>query len=460
MNPLRKAWCRTFQTAFRIALPVLPYREPQILNSVEAIPAALAEKGIDSVLLVTDPGIARVGLTHGLEDALERAGISCAIFSGTVANPTIENVEHALSLYRANSCQAIIGFGGGSSMDCAKAVGARVARPGKTIGDMRGLLRVHHRLPLLIAVPTTAGTGSEVTLAAVITDEKTRYKYPINDFFLIPSIAVHDWHLTAGLPASLTGQTGMDALTHAVEAFIGRSTTAHTREMALDAVRLIHDNLLEAFEDGNSEAARRNMLTASYEAGIAFTQSYVGYVHAIAHSLGGMYGIPHGLANAVILPHVLRAYGDAAAPKLAILARHAGIASTSTSDHDASRAFIRWIEDMNGKLGIPKHLDGIRAEDLEAMAAHADAEANPLYPVPVLWDRADLEHMYRIVAGGRFADEPAFAATNVPETVNAPETVHVPIAAAVQAPIASPGKRASNTGANASSMPQTREAFA
>ena len=406
MNPLRRAWCRTYQAAFRIALPILPYREPKILDSVQAVPVELSSRGIGSVLLVTDPGIARIGLTRGLESALAGAGIACATYSETVANPTVANVEAALELYRASGCQAIIGFGGGSSMDCAKAVGARVAQPRKSVGAMRGLLRVHRRLPLLIAVPTTAGTGSEVTLAAVITDENTRYKYPINDFALIPSIAVHDWRLTAGLPASVTDQTGMDALTHAVEAFIGRSTTRHTREMALDAVRLVHDNLLAAYEDGNDERARRNMLTASYEAGIAFTQSYVGYVHAIAHSLGGRYGIPHGLANAVILPHVLRAYGAAAAPKLAILARHAGIATASETDEAAAAAFIEWVDGMNARLGIPAHLDGIRAEDLEVMATHADAEANPLYPVPVLWDRTALEHMYRVVAGGRFADEP------------------------------------------------------
>lgn len=412
MNPLRKAWCRTYQAAFRIALPVLPYREPTILDSVEAVPAELSSRGVKSVLLVTDPGIARIGLTHGLEDALARAGIAYTVYSETVANPTVANVEAALALYRANGCQAIIGFGGGSSMDCAKAVGARAAQPRKSVGSMRGLLRVHRRLPLLIAVPTTAGTGSEVTLAAVITDEKTHYKYPINDFALIPSVTVHDWRLTVGLPASITGQTGMDALTHAVEAFIGRSTTRHTREMALDAVRLIHDNLLAAYENGRDEAARRNMLTASYEAGIAFTQSYVGYVHAIAHSLGGRYGIPHGLANAVILPHALRAYGDAAAPKLAILARHVDIAAADEPDGTAAAAFIEWVDAMNARLGIPRHLDGIRAADLEVMAAHADAEANPLYPVPVLWDRTALEHMYRVVAGGRFADEPGTCQTN------------------------------------------------
>ena len=271
MNPLRKAWCRTYQTAFRIVLPVLPYREPRILDSIEEVPEVLREHGISSVLLVTDRGIAQIGLTRGLEDALARAGISCATYDKTVANPTVANVEEARALYLESACQAIIGFGGGSSMDCAKAVGARIAQPRKSVGSMRGLLRVHRRLPLLVAVPTTAGTGSEVTLAAVITDEKTHHKYPINDFALIPRYAVHDWRLTRGLPPAITGQTGMDALTHAVEAYIGRSTTRHTRRMATEAVRLVHDNLLDAYRNGGDERARTAMMEAAYKAGVAFT---------------------------------------------------------------------------------------------------------------------------------------------------------------------------------------------
>ena len=338
------------------------------------------------------------------------------MYDGTVANPTVANVEAALGVYRDHGCQAIVGFGGGSAMDCAKAVGARVAQPKKSVNSMGGLLRVHRRPPCLIAVPTTAGTGSEVTLAAVITDERTHHKYPINDFFLIPAYAVHDWRLTEGLPASVTAQTGMDALTHAIEAYVGRSTTRLTREKALSACRLIHDNLADAYDDPHNARARRNMLRAAYDAGIAFTQSYVGYVHAIAHSLGGLYGIPHGLANAVILPHVLRAYGEAAESKLADVARACGISPEGASDHDAAHALIGWIDAANARMGIPDHLDGIRASDVAAMAAHADAEANPLYPVPVEWDRAQLEAMYHVVAGGAFADEadaaPAHNANN------------------------------------------------
>ena len=222
---------------------------------------------------------------------------------------------------------------------------------------------------------------------------------------LIPRFAVHDPEFTCGLPASITGQTGMDALTHAVEAFIGRSTTPYTRKMARQAVQLIHDNLLEAYEHGDDMCARRNMLLAAYKAGVAFTRSYVGYVHAIAHSLGGRYGIPHGLANAIILPHMLRAYGDAAAPKLADLAHMAGIAPATAQDSLAAEAFIDWVDRMNEALGIPKYVLGIRRSDIPEMAVHADAEANPLYPVPLLMDRLELEHMYEVVAGGMFEDE-------------------------------------------------------
>ena len=405
MNPIRRLWCRAYQTAFRIALPVLPYTEPRIMGHVEEIAAELKSRNIDSVLVVTDPGIASLGLTRSLEASLAAAGVRMAIYGDTSANPTIANVEAAARLYRSSGARAIIGFGGGSSMDCAKGVGARIAQPHKSIGKMRGLLRVHRRLPLLIAVPTTAGTGSEVTLAAVITDERTHYKYPINDFVLIPRLAVHDPSLTRGLPPAITGQTGMDALTHAVEAFIGRSTTAYTRKNAREAVQLIYGNLLVAYQDGSNLTARRNMLTAAYKAGIAFTRSYVGYVHGIAHSLGGQYGLPHGLANAIILPHMLRAYGEAAVPKLADLARMVGLVPAAAHDEEAAGAFIDWVDDMNAKLGIPKYIDCIRGEDVPTMAAHADAESNPLYPVPRLMDRSELEQMYRVIAGGVFADE-------------------------------------------------------
>ena len=302
MNPLKKIYCRIFQTAFKLALPLLPYRNPKILGSVKEIPALLEKKNCNTVLLITDGGIRKLGLTERLEKALADAGIPCIVYDRTVANPTAANVEEALNLYLSNNCQAIIGFGGGSSMDCAKAVGARAACPKKSLAKMEGILKVHHKLPLLIAVPTTAGTGSETTLAAVITDDKSRHKYPINDFFLIPDYAVLDPKVTLSLPPFITATTGMDALTHAVEAYIGNSTTHGTRENALQAVKLIFENLDTAVEKGFDINARRNMLRASYYAGCAFTKSYVGYVHAVAHSLGGAYTFPTALPMPFFCP--------------------------------------------------------------------------------------------------------------------------------------------------------------
>ena len=240
-------------------------------------------------------------------------------------------------MYLDNDCQAIIGFGGGSSMDCAKATAARIAKPHQSLAQMKGILKVHKKLPLLIAIPTTAGTGSETTLAAVITDAKTRHKYAINDFPLIPRYAVLDPKVTLSLPPFITATTGMDALTHAVEAYIGNSTTPGTRKNALDAVRLIFENLDTAYTDGQNIEARRNMLRASYFAGCAFTKSYVGYVHAVAHSLGGKYNVPHGLANAVILPMVLETYGDSITHKLRNLAVAAGLCDKNEDDKTASR---------------------------------------------------------------------------------------------------------------------------
>ncbi|MDY2777992.1 MAG: iron-containing alcohol dehydrogenase [Collinsella sp.] len=405
MNPIRSAYCRAFQACFRAALPALPYREPVILDGLDKVAGALGQRDVSRVLLVTDPGIVALHLADGLVASLSSNGIDCAVFGDTVANPTVDNVEEALARYRERGCQAIIGFGGGSAMDCAKAVAARVARPRKSLAQMRGLLRVRRRCPLLVAVPTTAGTGSEVTLAAVITDAREHHKYVINDFSLIPRIAVHDYRVTLALPPAITATTGMDALTHAIEAYIGRTTTAYTRACAEEAVAIIHRDLERAYLDPGDIDARRGMLLASYRAGVAFTRSYVGYVHGIAHSLGGCYGLAHGLANAVVLPHVLRAYGRSCERSLARLARLVGLVDAAAGDAAGAEALISWIEGMNERMGIPRHIDCIRGRDVPQMVAHCDAECNPLYPVPRLMDRSELGEMYRVVAGGRFVDE-------------------------------------------------------
>lgn len=364
---------------------------------MKALPDIILKKKCSKVLIITDSGIRKLGLTRRLEKALDAAGIPCIIYDKTVANPTTVNVAEAVKLYLDNGCDCIIGFGGGSSMDCAKAVGARIAKPKQSLAKMKGILKVRRKLPLLMAVPTTAGTGSETTLAAVITDAQTRYKYAINDFPLIPRYAVLDPKVTLSLPPFITATTGMDALTHAVEAYIGNSTTYGTRKDALLAVKLIFENIDTAYEDGSNVEARRNMLHASFYAGCAFTKSYVGYVHAIAHSLGGEYNVPHGLANAVILPMLLEAYGEKIHKKLARLAIAAGLADEDTPCNEAAGQFIRAVKDMKKRFGIGDHIPEIQETDIPKLAHYADKEANPLYPVPVLMDAAKLESFYRIL---------------------------------------------------------------
>ena len=394
MNVLKKAYCRTFQSAFCVVMPFMPYREPKILHDIAELPAILCEKEWARVLLVTDKMLRALGTTQKLEDAAAGAGITLTVYDHTVPNPTSDNVEEAKTLYLLNDCQAIIGFGGGSAIDCAKAVGARIARPRKSLRKMKGILKILKKTPPIIAIPTTAGTGSETTLATVITDSHSRHKYPINDFCLIPSYAVLDPEVTRSLPSDITAATGMDALTHAVEAFIGRSTTSKTRRAALEATALIFANLKICFENGDDMAARANMLRAAYLAGCAFTKSYVGYVHAVAHSLGGKYNVPHGLANAVLLPFVLEAYGSAAHKKLRRLGLAAGVAQESDSPQAGAEKFVRAIKEMKGVLHIPDTLDGIKKEDIAALSRYADKEANPLYPVPKLMNTRELERFY------------------------------------------------------------------
>ena len=394
MNTLRKLYCRSFQTVFRIALPFLPYRKPKILGSVKALPEILLKRDYNHVLIITDEGIMKLGLTKRLEKVLSENNIKYTIYDKTVANPTTKNVAEAMDLFLFNNCNAIIGFGGGSSMDCAKAVGAKIAKPKQPLSKMKGILKVHKRIPLLIAVPTTAGTGSETTLAAVITDAETRHKYAINDFPLIPRYAILDPKVTLSLPPFITATTGMDALTHAVEAYIGNSTTYGTRMDALKAVELIFENIDTVYTDGKNEEARKKMLHASFYAGCAFTKSYVGYVHAVAHSLGGEYNVPHGLANAVILPLVLEAYGSTIYKKLHKLAIAAGLADKNTPHETAAKTFILAIKDMKKRFEIGDTIESIREEDIPKLAHYADKEANPLYPVPVLMDAKELETFY------------------------------------------------------------------
>lgn len=393
-------YCRTYQKVIQTTSRFLPWRLPKTLegeNCLKKLPQLIKDQGIQQLLIVTDKGITAIGLMDELLERLNSTGIQYVIYDSTVPNPTIDNIEEALQLYYDHRCEAIIGFGGGSPIDCAKGVAARVARPNKTIPDMRGLLKVRKSIPTLYAIPTTSGTGSEGTVATVISNKQTHEKYAIMDPVLIPHIAVLDPLLTIKLPPHITAATGMDALTHAVEAFIGRSNTPETRQWSIEATKLVFDNLTSAYRNGENLTARSQMQKAAYLAGLAFTRAYVGYVHAIAHTLGGFYNVPHGLANAIILPHVLAYYGDSVHKPLAELADIVGITETSDTEAEKANKFIEAIKKMNASMEIPEKVNGILNEDIPVMVERALKEANPLYPVPKILNKNDLFELYRII---------------------------------------------------------------
>lgn len=387
-----EAYCRAYQGVMRAAVNVLDWSEPQIIKgsgAVKELPKKVKELGYNNVLVVTDKGLMSLHLLDGMFEELKNNEIAYVVYDGVQPNPTIDNIEEARALYLGNGCQAIIAFGGGSPMDCAKACGARIARPDKQIPQLRGQLKVIKKIPMLFAVPTTAGTGSETTIAAVVSNPKTHEKNAINDPRLRPKYAVLDPELTVGLPPHITSTTGMDALTHAVEAYIGQSNTPDTEEKAKMATQMIFANLETAYKDGKNIEARENMLLASYYAGVAFTRAYVGYVHAIAHNLGGMYGIPHGLANAVILPYVLDYFGESAYKRLAELAEVAGLDCAGKDDEAKAKMFIAEIRRMNKDMNIPDKFEQIQEKDISTLADRALKEGNPLYPVPKIMDKDD-----------------------------------------------------------------------
>lgn len=394
------AYCRTFQGTMRLGMKFLNWRVPQLLegeNSLLKLPELIQSLHLKRVLIVTDEGIRKVGLMEPFIEQLTALNISNVIYDKTVPNPTFTNVEEALLLYKNYNCEGIIAFGGGSPMDCAKAVAARLARPDKRLEEMKGLFKVRKEMPPFFAIPTTAGTGSEGTIAAVVSNSETHEKFAIMDPSLVPHYAVLDPLLTVNLPKHITSTTGMDALTHAVEAYIGKSNTEETRKYSREAVILIFKYLTRAYENGADIEAREQMQRASYLAGLAFTRAYVGYVHAIAHTLGGFYQIPHGYANAVILPHVLKFYGTTVTKPLAELANLVGIGKISDSDERKAELFIEAIEQLNKKMSIPTKIEGIDNRDIPVMVKRALEEANPLYPVPKLMNKDEMFYMYQLI---------------------------------------------------------------
>ena len=398
-DSLEVLWCRTFQAVLKVGNYFMGYRMPTYLEGpgkIRELGAFLKEKNINDVLVVTGTGMVRRGQVQPLLDGFESAGIRYTLQTFDHPDPSSDDVELGFKTYKENGCKALVALGGGSRIDCAKGIAAKVVHPKKKVSQLQGLLKVHWPIPPFVTIPTTAGAGSETTVAAVITDSATHRKAAINDPFLIPKYAVLDPELTVGLPPYTTATTGMDALAHAVEAYTNHTyNTKLENRLAKEAVKLIHDNILVAFEDGANLEARQNMQRGAFYAGRAFTRGCVGYVHAVGHTLGGLYGVAHGLAMAVLLPHVMREFGASAHKRLAELADVCGIGGENEAEK--ANAFIRWIEETNKKMGLPDSFDVIREEDIDQMIAWASKEANPLYPVPVVWSKKDFRRFIQSI---------------------------------------------------------------
>ena len=389
---MRKLIFSIYQQILRIYVSTFRIKKTEIIHEAGAskkIGELIKARGYARVLVITDQVLTKLGLLDNMLAGLEKAGVVFFTYSDVVPNPTIENIEAAKVLYQKNNCQAIIAFGGGSVIDCAKMTGV-VALTSKPVRRYDMMIPLIPKMAPLIAVPTTAGTGSEVTISAVITDEKRHKKMAITDAKLAPDMAVLDAQLMAGLPKPITAATGIDALTHAVEAFVGNWKFKVTDDYAIKAVVQIFKYLERAYTNGSDIEARHEMAIGATYGGYAFRTAGVGYVHGIAHRLSELYGVPHGLANAIVLPHVLHKSFEEIYKKLADLSRKAGLAQTGQADRAAAEDFIAKIEALNEALGIPKYAEKIKPEDIPLIAKRAIGEANKTYPVPGVMNKKEM----------------------------------------------------------------------
>lgn len=388
---------------------LLPIAQPTMMvgpGSSARLGQAINDFGHTRILVVTDPVVSRLGLIAPLLQALKAGGTDYVVFDEITPDAPMALIVKGVAVFKKSGCDAIVAFGGGSAMDAAKAIGLAAANhkhPAQLVGYFKG-----RRAPAPIyAVPTTAGTGSEVTVAAVISDPETNRKLVIADTRIVPRMAALDPTLMVGLPPEVTAATGMDALTHAIEAYIGHWGTPFTDRMALSAVSMIFDALPVVHVNGGDLAAREKMALASNYAGQAFTRANVGYVHAIAHQLGGLYHTPHGLANAIVLPYVLRFLSPAIGPKLATLALKAKVGKPGEAQAVLAHKFLDAVDAMNTRLAIPATLEALRQADIPALAQAACREADANYPVPMYMTQADCEQLLRQLLVTPSAAKPA-----------------------------------------------------
>lgn len=336
----------------------------------------IASYGYRHGLIVSDAVLAAIGMTDKVAGLLEAVGVKTTVFSGAQPNPTVGNVNAGLALLKANQCDFVISLGGGSPHDCAKGI-ALVATNGGSISDYEGVDRsAKPQLPL-VAINTTAGTASEMTRFCIITDESRHIKMAIVDKHTTPILSVNDPELMLEKPKALTAATGMDALTHAVEAYVSTAATPITDACAVKAVSLVHQYLRKAVNDGHDLHAREQMAYAQFLAGMAFNNASLGYVHAMAHQLGGLYDLPHGVCNAILLPHVQTFNASVAGNRLKDIASHMGVDVRNMSDEEGAAACIAAIRQLSRDVGIPggvKQL-GAKEEDIDVLTGNALKDA-------------------------------------------------------------------------------------
>lgn len=396
MNPVYKLYCRSYQRILKCAMHFISIPMPETGNSISHVADMIHKNHLIHPLIVSGPHVSKSESVRTFLDELEKSGIVFSLFSKISKDPNFSDIDSLYDFYNENTCDSLIAIGGGSVIDATKALGCKIVQPKKAYSKLRGLLKVKKDLPFFIAIPTTAGTGSEATVASVITNETNGDKFAINDPHLVPKIAVLDSSLLKSLPKKMIAESGMDAFCHALEAYIGNSNSKLTKKYAMDAILLIHDNLFSFYNDSNNEKIRENMLKASYYAGISFTRAYVGYVHALAHAVGGMYHLPHGYCIAVLLPYVLKHYKSSIFKSLAQINDQLKLSHPQAIEEEKSIVVIQWIEDLRNRLGIPADFGGIiKEEDFSKLAKHASKEANPLYPVPRILSARQLEEILR-----------------------------------------------------------------
>ena len=332
----------------------------------------VGELGFKKALIVTDKVLGQIGIVKKVTDVLDNKSIEYAIYDETKPNPTVKNVNDGLALLKEKECDFVISLGGGSAHDCAKGI-ALLATNGGEIKDYEGVDKSKKPQLPMVGINTTAGTGSEMTLFAIITDEERHIKMALVDKHLTPIIAVNDPMLILAMPKSLTAATGMDALTHAIEAYVSTSATPITDACAEKAIELISNYLVNAVENGQDVEARDMMAYAEYLAGMAFNNASLGYVHAMAHQLGGFYNLPHGVCNAILLPHVQEYNKATSASRLAKIAKIMGGNIEGLTDEQGADLCIDMIKSLSQTVGIPEGLGvlGVKESDFETLATNA-----------------------------------------------------------------------------------------